>query len=320
MDMDQDENENTNNSNSNSSDKQEQESDDEDQPDDDEENEYGIPWQNIEYEELPILYKLSILMNFCDWILCGNKVFRKLMNSNKKKLIMNPIFIDDEDKNKDREDVKYYLFGSESLQQCLYQTQMDESQSMNVYDFDEYNFKNDDEKQANNGMYFGNLKCVAIGMEGLREFVVKINGIKQPKLYAFLITKIKEMELLEKKKRREDRRKKMQQQRFARDFAFNSLETRYENDDGNRRSTRMKDKKKVSYKDVPSDADEEESEEEEEDEDEEEEEDSDDDENEDDDMDVVGESEEEPENTEPTFYPSGRQKRNASKKKVSYRY
>ena len=188
---------------------------------------------------------------------------------------------------------------------------------MNVYDFDEYEFKNDDEKLENNGMYYGNLKCVGIGMEGLKQFIIKIDAIKQPKLYAFLITKIQEMELLEKKKRREDRRKKMRQQRFARDFAFNSLETTYQNEDGNRRSTRMKDKKKVSYKDVDSDDGEEEEAVEDGDEESDGEEQTDND-----DMDVVNKSEEEEEeeNTEPTFYPSGRQKRNASKKPVSYRY
>merc|ERR1712130_833698 len=107
-------------------------------------------------------------------------------------------------------------------------------------------------------------------------------------------------EILEKKKLREDRRKKMGQQKMAKHFAFNGLLATYHDEAGNRRSSRMKDRKKVSYKDVGSDGEEEESQNVEHDESEEHQE------KNNVDVDSGDQSEDD---EEPKFYLSGRQKR-----------
>merc|ERR1712154_655486 len=63
----------------------------------------------------------------------------------------------------------------------------------------------------------------------------------------FFVERLSQMELLEKKKMREERRNKMRQQKFQRDFAYLAVDATYDDEHGNRRSTRMKGKKR-SYK------------------------------------------------------------------------
>eukprot|EP01083_Nonionella_stella_P027206 74879_1 len=280
MDIDHDAND-TNN-------KQEM-NDSEDEPMDDTD---GIPWQRVGYHQLPLSYKLSILMNVCDWILVENKAFRKAMNSIKKALIMQPIFTDSTD-------IKYYLFGAQSMQSCLFREKEDaQSTALNVYGCDEYTFQDYDELTENHGLYFGNLECVAIGMEGTKEFAVQIDRMKQGTLYNFVMVRINEMEILEKKKMRESRRKKMRQQKMAKEFAFNEILATYKDDKGNRRSTRMKGKKKVSYKEHEEEDDEEDVKDEAETQ-----------------RSEIEEVQDELEDNEPQFHPSGRPKRQCAKKR-----
>ena len=121
---------------------------------------------------------------------------------------MQPLFTEDDG-------TKYFLFGAHSLSQCLYRQRMDED-ALTVHDddVDEYRFKNEDEMEQNEGVHFGAFESVGVGMEGIREFAAKIDRVAQPDLYQFFLSRLAEMELLEKKKLREDRRNKMRQQRF----------------------------------------------------------------------------------------------------------
>ncbi len=135
-----------------------------------------------------------------------NKTFRKLMKSNQKSLVMEPIFIDSNE-------IRYYLFGSQSLLQCLYREKLNDNNENNlmVYDFDGYIFEDEDEKIANNGMYFGNLECVAIGLESLEQFKDTIKSSK-PKLCSVMDTIINKIKLIETQTMTEYRKKQMNQQ------------------------------------------------------------------------------------------------------------
>lgn len=244
-----------------------------------------------------------------------NKRVRKLLSLNKKSLRMEPIFIDEDGTNI----TKYFLFGAHSLNQCLYRQQMDDD-SFTVHDGDdeEYRFKNEEEMEENEGVHFGNLEIVGCGLEGIREFAAKIDGVAKPDLYQFFLNRLSEMELLEKKKMREERREKMRQQRLQRDFMYKAVETAtYDDENGNRRSMRMKGKKKSYKEQVDSDGD-----------GHMDDGDSEFDETEEKRDQIVDEMTEmtidgadEEVADEPLYYPSGRPRRSgASRKKVTYRY
>lgn len=170
------------------------------------------------------------------------------MNSNKKSLRMQPLFTDDDG-------TTYFLFGQHSLSQCLYRQSNTPSVNGDDDEDDGYQFKNEGEREENEGVHFGAFQSVGVGLEGIREFAAKIDGVAQPALYQCFLSRLSEMELLEKKKLREDRRNKMRQQRFQKEFAFTAVAATYENTMGNRRSTRMKGKRKSYKEHVDSDGD-----------------------------------------------------------------
>eukprot|EP01084_Bolivina_argentea_P263095 445180_1 len=168
-------------------------------------NDEAIPWKTVKYQQLPILYKFSIIMNICDWIVTENKMVHQQFKTHQKTgLIHQPFFIGS---NK----IKYYSFGSESVQRCLYQEislQIDK-----VYEFDAYIFNNEQERLENNGLYFGNLKCVGIGLEGIMRFKEKV--ATNTKLYYVLEKMENKIQLLELQKLQEYRKRQMNRQKLT---------------------------------------------------------------------------------------------------------
>ena len=248
-----------------------------------------IPWHLVSYAELPLVYKVSVLQNLCDWMVCGNRALRKVVSANRKALSMRPLFVDAEDAG-----TRYFLFGEHSLNQCLYREANSASaSSLRVYGCSA------EERARSHGLYFGDWACVGVGVEGIARFAARVEQgegegeRERAALSAFLRERLRGMELLSKKKARQLRRTRMRQLRMAKDFACApQVEASYEDAQGNRRSARMRGKTRT-YADVPSDDGEESESESEEQE----------------------EQEDVEEDDEPQFYPSGRSKRSTANKK-----
>ena len=179
-------------------------------------------------------------MNMIDWICLESKNIKSIINSNKRDFIMNYKFKDN--------DIIYYIFGEESLNQCLY-TLNNESKSNND---NEYTFNDSKTEHENMGLNIFNLKCVGIGHDNIISYCNQVimdnksNSNNNINLTIFMQECINNIELLQKKKSRQERRNKLKQMEMNK---YLNYETRYLNDNGNRRSIRNKNKK-ISYKDM----------------------------------------------------------------------